>query len=85
MRMMDRPMRPLFPEGFIDEVQIQCWVMSHDGQNDADVVACCGASAAAPSLMRLSRAPSPPSGWPASTPMPGGIRPQPVPGADRVQ
>ena len=43
MRMMDRPMRPLFPDGFIDEVQIQCWVMSHDGQNDADVVACCGA------------------------------------------
>ena len=47
MRMMDRPMRPLFPDGFIDEVQLQCWVMSHDGQNDADVVACCGASAAA--------------------------------------
>ena len=34
MRMMDRPMRPLFPEGFIDEVQIRYWVMSHDGQND---------------------------------------------------
>ena len=46
MRMMDRPMRPLFPEGFIDEVQMQAWVMSHDGQNDADVIACCGASAA---------------------------------------
>ena len=46
MRMMDRPMRPLFPDGFIDEVQMQSWVMSHDGQNDADVVACCGASAA---------------------------------------
>ncbi|MDG2031042.1 MAG: polyribonucleotide nucleotidyltransferase [Phycisphaerales bacterium] len=46
MRMMDRPMRPLFPDGFIDEVQMQSWVMSHDGQNDADMVACCGASAA---------------------------------------
>ena len=46
MRMMDRPMRPLFPDGFIDEVQMQSWVMSHDGQNDADMIACCGASAA---------------------------------------
>ncbi len=46
MRMMDRPIRPLFPDGFIDEVQIQAWVMSHDGQNDTDVLACCAASAA---------------------------------------
>ncbi len=46
MRMMDRPIRPLFPDGFIDEIQIQAWVMSHDGQTDSDVVACCGASAA---------------------------------------
>lgn len=46
MRMMDRPIRPLFPDGFIDEVQIQSWVMSHDGQNDTDVLACTGASAA---------------------------------------
>ena len=46
MRMMDRPIRPLFPDGFIDEVQIQAWVMSHDGQNDTDVVACTAASAA---------------------------------------
>lgn len=46
MRMMDRPIRPLFPDGFIDEVQIQAWVMSHDTQNDSDVVACTGASAA---------------------------------------
>ena len=44
MRMMDRPIRPLFPDGFIDEVQIQAWVMSHDGQNDADMIACTGAS-----------------------------------------
>ncbi|MHC5003972.1 MAG: polyribonucleotide nucleotidyltransferase, partial [Planctomycetota bacterium] len=46
MRMMDRPIRPLFPDGFIDEVQMQAWVMSHDGQNDADIVACTAASAA---------------------------------------
>ena len=46
MRMMDRPIRPLFPDGFIDEIQLQCWTMSHDGQNDADVLACSAASAA---------------------------------------
>jgi len=46
MRNMDRPIRPLFPDGFIDEVQIQAWVMSHDEQNDTDILACNGASAA---------------------------------------
>jgi len=46
MRLMDRPIRPLFPDGFIDEVQIQAWVMGHDGQNDGDVIACTAASAA---------------------------------------
>ena len=46
MRLIDRPIRPLFPEGFIEEVQIQCWVMSHDGENDADVIAGTGATAA---------------------------------------
>ena len=46
MRLMDRPIRPLFPDGFVDEVQIQAWVMSHDGQNDADTLACTAASAA---------------------------------------
>jgi len=46
MRNIDRPIRPLFPDGFIDEVQIQCWVMSHDGENDADVVAGVAANAA---------------------------------------
>jgi polyribonucleotide nucleotidyltransferase len=35
MRMIDRPIRPLFPDGFIDEVQIQVFVMSHDGENDS--------------------------------------------------
>jgi polyribonucleotide nucleotidyltransferase len=46
MRMMDRPIRPLFPDGFIDEIQIQAWTMSHDGQNDTDILACTAASAA---------------------------------------
>jgi len=46
MRMIDRPIRPLFPEGFIEEVQLQCWVMSHDQENDTDVLAGCAASTA---------------------------------------
>lgn len=45
MRMIDRPIRPLFPDGFLDEVLIQVFVMSHDGENDADVLA--GTAAAA--------------------------------------
>ena len=46
MRMIDRPIRPLFPDGFIEEIQIQCWVMSHDTENDTDVLAGVAASAA---------------------------------------
>ncbi|MCB9848928.1 MAG: polyribonucleotide nucleotidyltransferase [Phycisphaeraceae bacterium] len=46
MRMIDRPIRPLFPDGFIEEIQIQCWVMSHDTENDTDVLAGTAASAA---------------------------------------
>lgn len=46
MRMIDRPIRPLFPDGFIDEIQVQAWVMSHDGENDTDVLAGTAASAA---------------------------------------
>lgn len=53
MRMIDRPIRPLFPDGFVDEIQIQCWVMSHDGENDTDVLAGTAASAA----LALSNAP----------------------------
>ena len=53
MRMMDRPIRPLFPDGFIDEIQIQAFPLSHDGQNDTDIWACTGASAA----LMLSDAP----------------------------
>ncbi|MBS0191882.1 MAG: polyribonucleotide nucleotidyltransferase [Planctomycetes bacterium] len=46
MRMIDRPIRPLFPDGFVDEVMIQCMVLSHDTENDADVIAGVAASAA---------------------------------------
>jgi polyribonucleotide nucleotidyltransferase len=53
MRMIDRPIRPLFPDGFIDEIQIQCWVMSHDGENDTDVLSGTAASAA----LMISNAP----------------------------
>ncbi|QYU70844.1 polyribonucleotide nucleotidyltransferase [Leptolyngbya sp. 15MV] len=53
MRMIDRPIRPLFPDGFVDEIQIQGFVMSHDGENDTDVLAGTAASAA----LALSNAP----------------------------
>ncbi len=45
-RLMDRPIRPLFPKGFIDEVQCQSIVVSSDRQNDADVLAMNGSAAA---------------------------------------
>ena len=67
MRMIDRPIRPLFPDGFIDEVQLQCWVMSHDGQNDTDVLACTGASAALCCTDAPSRVPWPRSASDASS------------------
>lgn len=46
MRNIDRPIRPLFPKDFKDEVQIQCWVLAADGQNEPDVLAGIAASAA---------------------------------------
>jgi len=46
MRMIDRPIRPLFPDGFIDEVQIQVMVLSHDQENDTDVLAATASAAA---------------------------------------
>ncbi|MFZ1932117.1 MAG: polyribonucleotide nucleotidyltransferase [Thermoguttaceae bacterium] len=45
-RLMDRPIRPLFPDGYKDEVQIQSFVLASDRQNDGDVLAMTGASAA---------------------------------------
>lgn len=46
MRLIDRPMRPLFPAGYNDEVLIQCMVLSSDQQNDPDILSVIGASAA---------------------------------------
>lgn len=44
MRMTDRPLRPLFPEGFFDEVQVYGLLLSADGKNDGDVLSMLGAS-----------------------------------------
>jgi len=45
-RLIDRPIRPLFPDNFRNEVQIIATVLSHDMENDPDVVAIIGCSAA---------------------------------------
>src|SRR6266568_3187188 len=45
-RLTDRPIRPLFPKGWYNEVQVQCIVLSADGENDPDMLAVLGASAA---------------------------------------
>ena len=45
-RMIDRPVRPLFPDGYKFETQIVASVISSDGENDPDVVAITGASCA---------------------------------------
>lgn len=45
-RLIDRPIRPLFPKGFFNEVQIIAVVLSSDGENDPDILAVTGASAA---------------------------------------
>jgi polyribonucleotide nucleotidyltransferase len=45
-RLVDRPIRPLFPAEFKNETQVIAFVLSFDGENDADVLAAVGASAA---------------------------------------
>jgi len=45
-RLIDRPIRPLFAKGFSNETQVICTVLSHDLENDPDVVAMVGTSAA---------------------------------------
>ncbi|MFN6954511.1 MAG: polyribonucleotide nucleotidyltransferase, partial [Acetobacteraceae bacterium] len=45
-RLIDRPIRPLFPDGFRNEVQVIATVLSHDMENDPDIVAMVGCSAA---------------------------------------
>ncbi len=45
-RLIDRPIRPLFPDAFKNEVQVICTVLSHDQQTDSDIPAMIAASAA---------------------------------------
>ena len=45
-RLIDRPIRPMFPDGFINEVQVVALVLSSDSENDSDILAINGASAA---------------------------------------
>ncbi len=52
-RLIDRPIRPLFMEGFKNEVQVTCTVLSHDLENDPDILAMIASSAA----LTLSGAP----------------------------
>lgn len=52
-RLIDRPIRPMFPEGFYDEVLIQVFVLSSDQQNDPDTLALIGSAAA----LRISELP----------------------------
>jgi len=52
-RQIDRPIRPLFPEGFMHETQIACFILSADQENDADVLALLGTSVA----LNLSKIP----------------------------
>jgi polyribonucleotide nucleotidyltransferase len=44
-RLIDRPIRPLFTEGFANETQVICTVLEFDGENDSDIPALIGASA----------------------------------------
>ncbi|CAN5307414.1 polyribonucleotide nucleotidyltransferase [soil metagenome] len=45
-RLIDRPVRPLFPEGFYNEINVICQVLSFDGESEPDMVAMIAASAA---------------------------------------
>ena len=45
-RLMDRPIRPLFEDGFANDTQVICYPLSHDKENDPDILGILGASAA---------------------------------------
>src|SRR2546426_10439456 len=45
-RLTDRPIRPLFPKGLYNEVQVQSILLSADGENDPDILSIIGASSA---------------------------------------
>ena len=89
-RLMDRPIRPQFPDGYFDEVQIQSFVLASDRQNDGDVLAMNGASAA---LVPLAAALPGPAGLGAAglhqrrvRPLPHARRPGGErPGPDRLR
>src|SRR5580765_8202932 len=53
MRMIDRPIRPLFPDGFLDDIEVQGFLISHDDQPASDLLASTAASVA----LALSDAP----------------------------
>ena len=85
-RLIDRPIRPLFAEGYRNETQVICTTLSHDLENDPDIVAMIGASAARRSGTRGLRRAGPghavgrragPGGSPARPP---GRAPRPSPG-----
>jgi polyribonucleotide nucleotidyltransferase len=52
-RLIDRPLRPLFPEGYVDEVLVQVMVLSADSDNDPDILSLIGSAAA----LCISKAP----------------------------
>ena len=52
-RLIDRPLRPLFPSGFMHETHVTCFILSADQENSADVLAMLGASVA----LNLSKVP----------------------------
>ena len=58
MRLTDRPIRPLFPKGYKNDVQVVLTVLSADQENDPDILAVNGASARSRSAASRSTAPS---------------------------
>lgn len=76
-RLIDRPIRPLFPKQFKNDVQVICTILSYDGANDPDIAAITGASAA------LMMSPAPFSGPVAGVRV--GLIPQPTGGETEAQ
>jgi polyribonucleotide nucleotidyltransferase len=74
-RLIDRPVRPLFPGGFKNEVQVICLVVSGDQENDPDVLAMNGASAALCLSGMPFDGPSAPCAWARSRAASSRIRP----------
>ncbi|STU96964.1 Polyribonucleotide nucleotidyltransferase [Klebsiella pneumoniae] len=66
-RLIDRPVRPLFPEGFVNEVQVIATVVSVNPQVNPDIVAMIGASAALSLSVFRSMAQSALRAWVTST------------------